>query len=250
MAKAKAECICRVCGEKFYKEKICYNRQGADEWEDWASSHYDLCPSCYGRQMREKEIDKGLYVDICLDSKSIFQNTMPIAIVFGGDTMPYKDQIKTLKAFWTDEYPSEGILGDLLGMGYRTKKWVLYCDLENLNEKLLEVKEIGATVNNRPSDTDIELYLSMKEELRENQSRKEEKIMQEIGEKPAWPDEIKALWPDGASWNGKFYGKEGNWAVYLSGEKVKLSNNQKTIMEGVVAARDSWKIKYNQLKNS
>ncbi len=46
MAKAVAECTCRVCGFKFEVYATKRNRREADNWAEWAVTHYDLCESC------------------------------------------------------------------------------------------------------------------------------------------------------------------------------------------------------------
>ena len=49
MAKAIAECTCTVCGKHFTRFRWCNNRREADSWEEWASTYFDKCPSCYRR---------------------------------------------------------------------------------------------------------------------------------------------------------------------------------------------------------
>ena len=49
MAKAIAECTCTVCGKHFTRFRWCNNRREADSWEQWASTYFDRCPSCYRR---------------------------------------------------------------------------------------------------------------------------------------------------------------------------------------------------------
>lgn len=56
MAKATAECTCKTCGKVYTATKICRNRRDADEWEQWATEHYDECSECYkARQQAERE---------------------------------------------------------------------------------------------------------------------------------------------------------------------------------------------------
>lgn len=50
MAKAKAICKCRICGAEFEKTSTQCNRKTAEEWEKWASEHFDICPECWGKQ--------------------------------------------------------------------------------------------------------------------------------------------------------------------------------------------------------
>ena len=50
MAKATVVCTCKKCGKEFTRTSMCSNRREADNWESWASSHYDVCPECYAKE--------------------------------------------------------------------------------------------------------------------------------------------------------------------------------------------------------
>lgn len=54
MAKAKAECTCKVCGRKFYKIRDQHTRKSADNWEEWAAGYYDECQECIQKEREEK----------------------------------------------------------------------------------------------------------------------------------------------------------------------------------------------------
>lgn len=64
MAKAKAICKCRKCGATFESTKICYNRKEADNWEAWASEHFDLCPDCYAKEQSAKAMNSAEVVEM------------------------------------------------------------------------------------------------------------------------------------------------------------------------------------------
>ena len=53
MAWATAECKCAKCGRIFYKEGSGSNRTKADEWKEWAESHYTLCSECWHKRQSE-----------------------------------------------------------------------------------------------------------------------------------------------------------------------------------------------------
>lgn len=53
MAKGRAECTCKTCGAKFFKEKDCYNRAEADQFETWARNNCEECPTCYRERIVE-----------------------------------------------------------------------------------------------------------------------------------------------------------------------------------------------------
>lgn len=250
MAKGRAICTCNECGKKFEKERFCYNRSDADSWERWAIENYTLCPTCYGRSMRAQDIAKGLYAEVRIDTHSVFTGKPPICIVFGGDTLPHKDEIRALDARWTFDYPSEGALGDLLmfDRDLQYKKWVIRCEIEEFDHKLEQTKEIGASVDETMIKENLTIYLAMKVEADKRKEEKKAAIKKQIGEKPRWTKEILELWPDNTTWNGKFYGKKGKWSVYFSGQKIDLTDHQKEEMEATYEERKEWEKKYEKLE--
>lgn len=250
MAKATAYCKCKICGNEFIRTTTRRNRTEADSWEEWAIRNFDLCPKCYYNQQRELEKAKGLYVDIYLNSQSMLSDSiLPIAIVFGGDTMQNKDAIKALGAIYTRDYPSEGVLGDLFMMRASDLRWVLNCSTNELQSKIEQINNIGAKINSVPSDNDIALY----NQIMSDKQNKSEKVLQAeldvLGNIPSWPEDIAELWPEGAKWNGKFYGKSKLWRVYFSGEEVHLTDKQKEEMEKIQKKRQLWREKKKEIEN-
>lgn len=60
MAKGTAYCTCAKCGKTFKIEKVCYNRADANQWEAWATDHYDECTDCYkARKAAEREAENA-----------------------------------------------------------------------------------------------------------------------------------------------------------------------------------------------
>lgn len=253
MAKATAYCKCKVCGAEFTRTNTCGSRSLANDWEEWASDYYDLCEKCYAEEQREIERQKGLYIDVRLDSNSAFdEDSLPIAIIFGGDTKPLKETIKDLGARWTDEYPESGVFGDLLRMGRHVFKWVLWCTLENYEEKIKEAEKIGAKINSIPSDVDLALYSKIKQTQDTERNEKKEKLkaeLEELGDIPAWSNEIMELWPKNAKWNGKIYGKAGRYSVYFSGVQVSLTDAQADLMKKTYELRQEWRNTKKQIES-
>lgn len=250
MANATAICTCRKCGNTFQKIKKCYNRAEADSWEAWAQKNYDLCDSCYAAEQREAEIKKGLYVDIRLNiGGNIADDAQDrsIAFVFGGDTKPHKDEIKALGAIWSNDYPADNGIKDAFLMRSMAFKWSLYCSEDSYKSTLQKVKDLGAKINSFPSGNDIAFFNSIKQ--RHDAARaKLQAELDKIGPIPSWPEEIKKLWPDGAKWNGKFYGRPGNWSIYLSGEKIILTDDLKQAFEDTYKARTEWRAKKEKIE--
>lgn len=249
MAKATAHCKCKKCGEDFIRENTnCFKRSQADDWEKWAENYYDLCDRCYHKEQDELEKQKGLYVDVRLGGMSGLSITeSPIAFVFGGDTYPYKDKIKALGAFWTKDYPSKGVLGDIFDFGSSPFRWVIWSELDDMESKIEEIKKIGARINSFPSNTDIALFLSIYNTIIKRRKEQEREI-EALGKCPAWPKDIDDLWPDGTKWNGRFYGHPGDWYVYFSGTCTELTNEQKEVMEETLKKRREWREKKKEIE--
>lgn len=53
MAIAKANCVCKTCGDTFEARAEKYNRREADAWENWAVTHIDECPECRRKRLEE-----------------------------------------------------------------------------------------------------------------------------------------------------------------------------------------------------
>lgn len=109
MAKATAHCKCKVCGAEFEKTAIKTNRAEADVWEKWAEETITLCPSCWGKQQREKEMELPLTLTAELNP---YNDETPIILSFSGNTVEAKDKIKELGYYWKERSPS-GIFGML-----------------------------------------------------------------------------------------------------------------------------------------
>ena len=267
MAKATAICTCRKCGQKFEKvNRYCHSRKEADDWERWAEDTYDLCGKCWYQEQKEEEQKKDLYVDIRFNTSYIMSNDdgdCELAFVFGGNSYPKKDEIKAIGGVWTDNYPTEGAFKSLFGASFTPKRWVLFCALDELNETVKKVEDIGAKINNVPTNMDIAVYEDInrrkrqqKEEVKkkieqekEEKQKEKQKLLDELGPIPPWPDDIAEKWPDGTTWNGKIYGKEGYYNVYFSGKNVRITNEQKEEMEKTSELRDEWKKKKKEIED-
>ena len=240
MAKAVATCTCKTCGETFEKSVKRSSRREADNWIAFAVNNYDECPACYAKRKREEEKDAGLRAILRLGSP-LDDKPVAYAVLFG-DTYPIKDNIKSIGAYYTDNYPADaGILGSLgLSLAAPQKRWVLEIGDD---KKLAELEALGFAIE-CPSETDIIMWRSAHEIEMKNKAENDEiknQAMDQIGEIPAWPDEIKAIWPAGTKWNGKVYGKPGNYNVYFSGDKVEITDEQKETLEKKKKKRERWR---------
>ena len=72
MARAIANCKCKLCGNEFQKIKTnCWNRDDANGWKEWVESNCSTCNECYRKmkhlrcdslikQLRDKQLPKRL----------------------------------------------------------------------------------------------------------------------------------------------------------------------------------------------
>lgn len=61
-----------------------------------------------------------------------------------------------------------------------------------------------------------------------------------LGPKPEYSDEMRSFFPNGTTWNRKFYGKAGKYRIYISGKEVSVTDAQKSEMEKALESRDAW----------
>ena len=152
------------------------------------------CPECQRKHTIEVNTKMGLVADIRLNT--IGNMLAPslgeeIAFVFSGDSFNHKEELKSMGAIYTNNYPGDGFIKDLLSASPRRKCWVLFCPMTEYEETFAKVNKI-ATIKSLPSSVDITFF----HEAKKQQLQKAnclQKELSELGPIPAWPDEFKAL---------------------------------------------------------
>lgn len=104
-----------------------------------------------------------------------------------------------------------------------------------------------AKVKNYPSDVDIIMYSNQKQRQLDKRTRVN-KALEELGPKPEWPEEISRVWPEGGTWNCKFYGRPGKWRIYIKNQEIQLSDGLKEQMEEIYEKRNEWKKKKDEIE--
>ena len=166
MAKATVTCTCETCGKLFERTAHKRNTTEARAWEAWAAGYFTECGACYGRRSRKAEADAGLAADIQIDLCQ--QDGRHYCIVCSGDTYPIKDQLKTLGARWTDDYPkAEHISGDLSRIIHPPKRWAIDMpDRKEYKRKMYDtiraLQELGFSVT-APSGIDLDAWIKAME---------------------------------------------------------------------------------------
>lgn len=57
MSIAKIILVCGNCGKTYEARSRQRNTTTARAWEDWASENMEICPECYAREKRKKELE-------------------------------------------------------------------------------------------------------------------------------------------------------------------------------------------------
>lgn len=215
MAKAVAICKCAVCGKTFEKEAYKQNRRQANDWEKWAEENITVCPQCYAKEQREKEKAEGLVLMVSINPYDV---KTPIVLSFRGDTYTYKDKIKGLGYHWGYAEPA-GVFG-FMSTKEPPKAWSKTISLEQYDAEIAAAKEIGAKIKDNVRDVDIAAYKQVKAEA----DKKEQAIASEIaklGDPPTKPSCLTE-----GRWNGRIYGKQGKYRIYISSEEIAISDDE------------------------
>jgi hypothetical protein len=238
MAKATAVCTCRECGKEFEKTKTCYNRRDADSWETWAASHYDLCPTCYGKQQAEKEKALGLVYDIRVNTGLTRERgEIMCTIIAAGDSYSYKDQLKALGCKFGEDIPDKNSFSDLLGLERPRKAWHKHFPLSQMKKIISEFESIGGTGRDIPNRTDFVLAAEVAADAKKRIDAKTAAVNAVKATRPVKPE----CYPDG-KWNGKVYGRIGSRNIYVDGNKVEISDEDAVSLESYAEAM----VEYNK----
>lgn len=257
MARATAVCTCRECGNTFEKWTTKHNRREADAWEEWAKQNFDLCPACYKAQKQEESKALGLMAEARLDdTAALLKGAAEVVIVITNGSYEHKDELKAAGYRWTADFPVSrkcgpaGLLLDIVG-GPETKMWAKRMPLANLPAAVEEIQAMGGKIR-LPAEGERAGYADT---LRYGQKKAAEKAAAEaeaeakvaaaleaLGHCPEYPEDVAAILA-GGRWNGKIYGKKGNWSIYIGGDKQPLTDTQKDALVATKEAQSAWRAK-------
>ena len=257
MARATAVCACKKCGNTFTKTATKTNRRDADAWEEWAVANFDLCPTCYKVQKREESNALGLMAESRLDDTAALLNGVAeVVIVITNGSYDRKDELKAAGYRWTEDFPASrksgpaGLLLDIMG-GPEAKMWAKRMPLADLPAAVEEIQAMGGKIK-LPTKEEQAGYADT---LRYGQKKAAEKsaaeaeaeakvaaAMEALGPCPEYPDDVAAILA-GGRWNGKVYGRKGNWSIYIGGDKQPLTDDQRDALVATQEARSAWRAK-------
>ena len=221
-------------------------RQNKIQWYEESGK----CPACYREEMRAREKEKGLVLDVEIISDVgylLYDRKNIVRLSFSGDTMPNKDSIKALGYVW-QEKSDAGFFGGLSDQ-IPPKAWSKHINPDDLESELDKAKGIGAAVGKMPTDQEIKISVTTIKKLEEREEEKKKKIEAEIAkiEKPTPPD----IWRrkiKGCKCNRTIYGGENNKSVYADGKKITLSASEAAELEAYWSKREKYEAAVKDVK--
>lgn len=174
---------------------------------DWYASS-GLCPECYKSNREAAEAAQPITIHISA-TPQINQNGQPLFCIWlSGNTRPAKDEIKSCGFRWSERW------NDILGAKV-TFCWCKKVVAEDIKATVQEIKALGAVVDNS-SDSTNTIFAHMAADAAAAFEKKKAQIA--AIEKPVKPEFLSGRW------NGKVYGKKGNYSIYLDGNKKELTD--------------------------
>ena len=200
---------------------------------------HGLCKECYKKEMQAQAEKEGLMFNATvLPYISESDGDFLIYVWFSGNTMPHKEEIKALGGYKWEECQAAS---NLLSLKYEPC-WGKTVKFQNLKEEIAKAKSIGAkeTVEKGLFATaNYKIALENKEKWQVNK----EQI--DAIPKPIIPTIIK-----GHYWNGRIYGKSGNYCVYLDSEKTPITDEQEKEITAYLTAKEEYDKKIDEIKKA
>ncbi len=200
-----------------------------------------LCLECYKKRKQEEAKSEGLVFNVSvLPYVDQTDGGILLQVYFSGDTIPYKDDIKSLGGYtWSRE--------EVSGLGPISTNRPVLCwnkiiKLEDFEKEIARVDSIGATNKTFKPDLFATANYQIALKAQEKWGKNQEKIA--ALNKPVLP---KVL--EGTKWNQKIYGKPGNYSIYPNGEKTEITDEQAEEIRTYLAAKEEYKNRLRELEN-
>ena len=196
-----------------------------------------LCKECYKKEMQAQVEKEGLVFNASvLPSISESDGDFLIYVWFSGNTMPHKEEIKALGGYKWEECQAAS---NLLSLKYEPC-WGKTVKFQNLKEEIEKAKSIGAKEKFEKglfASANYEMALKNKEKWQANK----EQI--DAIPKPITPEIVKDHY-----WNGRIYGKSGNYCVYLDNKKTPITDEQE--ITAYLTAKEEYAKKVDEIKKA
>ncbi len=177
------------------------------------------CPQCWGAKKRAEEDASPIVAKIQMNGMDTIDGKLAVEVVLTGGTRARKEEIAAAG------YQFRQVRGGVLNFLSAEKPelaWVKMLPIDDLHTIDAEIKALDAKIVNNIGLLDIEAAQEHQRVLAEEKKTKEEKIAA-AGPKPERPE----FHPNNfGKWNGKYYGKAGNWNYYVNNVCHKLTDEQ------------------------
>lgn len=199
-----------------------------------------LCNECYRNKItREKETEGLSFNASVLPYIDTEDGNILLSVWFSGNTMPYKDNIKSLGGYrWGEREAAD----DWYSFSDPPMCWNKVVKFENLQEEIKKAVSIGA--ENMVTDsglfamTHYHIAIERQKEWKETRDR-----ISSIGRPPV-PSILS-----GHRWNQKIYGKSGSYSVYLDGKKIDLTDQQVEEVKRYLINKEEYNKKVEEIRN-
>ena len=222
---------------------------GKSEERDRKIKYYEefgICPECYKKQKQEENTKLGLLIGGSVADTLSEKGEIQIRLHFAGDTIPHKEEIKTLGYRWTAVDA-----GQIASMRKPDMGWVKVVPYECLKEEKEKAFAIGAKeaeVSDRELANQKERYeemLSAQKLFRKHNKKKLEAQKQLADLLPEKPECVREKY-----WNEKVYGKPGKYSIYLDGNKVNIPDEKAAELEEYLGNMRKYREKKKELMES
>lgn len=191
-----------------------------------------LCKECYKKEMQEKDRNEPFSFHATalpyIDKKT---GSILVNVWFAGNTMPHKDDIKTLKTRYS--WGERKSAMDHIATTRPPLCWNTTIALDALQEEMESAKSIGAEC----IALEAGLFAEVNYQIAVNKHKEWEETHAKIAaiEKPSIPDILKDH-----RWNQKVYGKAGNYSIYLDSKKVDISDEQASEIKSYLKQKEDY----------
>ena len=204
---------------------------------------FGLCTECYKKQKQEENAKLGFLIGGSVADTLSEKGEIQVCLSFAGDTLPHKEEIKTLGYRWTAVDASQMAYMHKPDMGW--VKVVPYEHLEEEKEKAFAIGAKEAEISDRELANQKERYQEMLSEqklFRKHNKKKLEAKKQLADLLPEKPECIQ-----GKYWNEKIYGKTGKYFIYLDGNKVNIPDEKAAELEEYLGNMRKYREKKKEL---
>lgn len=183
---------------------------------EWLENN-GLCPDCYKAEHK----DDPIVVDIIVFGKVKTTGEPVVTIKLSGNTYNQKNIIKNMGFEWRVDY---------------WDRRLYMSQIEDFENTIMQIENVVLSEN----------YVKFRQEMERlpDEAKKQLEIWHsewEEKKRSCVAPEKPALISSGKKWNGKIYGKSGNFSIYLDGEKVNISDSEADELRKYLTAKENCK---------